>query len=303
MEYQFYTVDVFTEQIFGGNQLAVFPQGEGLTEIQMQKIAAEFNFSETAFILPPETNSGDRRVRIFTPTTELPFAGHPTIGTAYILGAIGAIALPQDETRIILEEGVGLVPVTILSQTGKPFYTELTSPQLPQFRDDVPTIADLAQMLSLESKDLEIPNYSPQAVSCGLPFLFIPLSNRRSLAQAQLQPQIWETLLKNSWAQAVYLFCFEPEREGSDVRVRMFAPHLGVREDPATGSAAAAFGGYLGRLSPLGDGTLRWVIEQGFEMGRPSILRVETDKVAGQIRAIRVGGASVLVTQGVFRIS
>ena len=144
MEYQFYTADIFTQQTFGGNPLAVFPQAQGLSTWQMQKIAGEINYSETVFVLPPETAEGTRRLRIFTPNSELPFAGHPTVGTAYVLASICEIILDQSETTIIFEEGVGPVPVTILSESGKPTYTELTAAQLPEFGSNVSDIEDLA---------------------------------------------------------------------------------------------------------------------------------------------------------------
>ncbi|ACK69164.1 phenazine biosynthesis protein PhzF family [Gloeothece citriformis PCC 7424] len=302
MNYQFYTADVFTDQIFGGNQLAVFPEAEGLTSTQMQLIAKEFNYSETVFVLPPQTPQGTRRLRIFTPGAELPFAGHPTVGTAYILATIGNISITDEITTLIFEEGVGLVPVKIRTQNGKPVYTELTAAQLPEFGDEPPSIPELAAMLSLDRNDLMDGKYSPQAVSCGVPFLFIPIHNREILARVNLNKDRWKQLLSGYWANSIYVFCFDPELDGSDVRSRMFAPALGVEEDPATGSAATALGGYLGSRDPLSEGTLHWRIEQGFEMGRPSLLQVETDKKGGNITQIRVGGASVLVSQGMMNI-
>ena len=296
--YSFYTADVFTDRIFGGNQLAVFPQAEGLNAQQMQKVAAEFNFSETVFVFPPQTPKGTRRLRVFTPGKELPFAGHPTVGTAYILAAIGEIPLTSEEVNIIFEEGVGLVPVKIRTKEGKPVYSELTAAQLPEFGPEPPSIADLASMLSLKPGDLLTGENSPQAVYCGLPFLFIPLGDRAALERIQLNRERWKQLLSDYWAPSVYVFCQDPEWPDSDLRGRMFAPSLGIEEDPATGSAATALAGYLGIRHQLGNGRLRWVIEQGFEMGRPSILEVEADKVDGKIREIRVGGASVLVSEG-----
>jgi trans-2,3-dihydro-3-hydroxyanthranilate isomerase len=299
MEYQFYTADVFTQQTFGGNPLAVFPQAQGLSAGQMQKIAGEINYSETVFVLPPETAEGTRRLRIFTPNSELPFAGHPTVGTAYVLAFIGEIALDQSETTIIFEEGVGPVPVKILSESGKPTYTELTAAQLPEFGSTVPDIEDLAEMLSLKPEDFLTGDYGPQAVSCGLPFLFIPLKSQEALAQATLKRDRWESLLTNSWADCVYLFTLGSQ--SATVRSRMFAPSLGIEEDPATGSAAAALGGYLG-IRDQRDGILQWQIEQGIEMGRPSLLTVQTFKKEGLIQKICVGGSSVMVIQGVMEI-
>lgn len=302
MQYQFYTADVFTDRIFGGNPLAVFPRCDGISPQLMQQIAAEFNYSETVFVFPPQTPQGTRRIRIFTPQTELPFAGHPTIGTAYILAAISELVLDCNETMIYLEEGVGLVPVKIQTQDGIPTYCELTASQKPEVGADSYAISELAAMLSLDASDLLSDEYSVQAVSCGVPFLFIPLRNRDAIARVKLNLERWQSLLSNAWASAVYVFCFEPELKGSDVRSRMFAPNMGIVEDPATGSAAAAFAGYLAMRHPSPNLTSSWVIEQGFEMGRPSILRIEADKKDGQIIAVRVGGSSVLVSQGTMNI-
>ncbi len=303
MRYRFYTADVFSDRLFGGNPLAVFPHATGLTPQQMQQVAAEFNLSETVFVLPPLTPQGTRQLRIFTPATELPFAGHPTVGTAYVLSAIGEIPLKQAEITLIFEEGVGTVPVKIRSIAGKPMYTELSAAKMPEFSSDVPSIADLAAMLGLKSEDLLSGDYAPQAVSCGVPFLFVPLGNRQALADIEFNRDRWQSILANAWASAIYPFCFDPEQEGSDVRSRMFAPAMGIREDPATGAAATALAGYLGIRHACQEGTLHWQVEQGFEMGRPSILQVETEKINGEFAAIRVGGASVLVSEGLMEIS
>lgn len=301
MKYSYYTADVFSDRLFGGNPLAVFPRAEGLTPEQMQKIAAEFNFSETTFVFPPETPEGTRKVRIFTPATELPFAGHPTIGTAFVLAAIGEIPLTE-ETRVYLEEEVGLIPVTIRSLDGKPVYSELTAASPPKFAEKVPSIEDLAVILSLDRGDFLTEKYPIRSFSRGVPFLFVPARDRSVLARIKLNLPAWESLLSNAKANSLFVFCPDPELPGSDLRARMFAPGLGVTEDPATGSAAAAFGDYLGNLDPLENGIIEKTIEQGFEMERPSILRVAIEKRDGEITAVRVGGASVLVCEGVMNI-
>lgn len=303
MNYSFYTVDVFTDTIFGGNQLAVFPNAEGLSSEIMQKIAAEFNFSETVFILPPTDSNNTKKLRIFTPTQELPFAGHPTLGAAYILGITDEWLQNNNDCNIIFEEGVGLVSVNIEFKNKQPIYTELTSPQLPEFSDEIPSIEELASILSLQVEDFRQDNYTPQAVSCGLPFLFVPLHNREALKRIKLNSDRWQKILGNAWASSLYVFCFDPENKGSHIRARMFAPGLGVTEDPATGSAATAFGGYLGIREIEKKGQFHWRIEQGFEMGRPSFLEVKTEKIEGKINKISVGGSSVLVSQGTMNIA
>lgn len=303
MRYRFFTADVFTSERFGGNQLAVFPDASGLSDAQMQQIAQEFNLSETVFVLPPEHPEHTRRLRIFTPARELPFAGHPTVGAAFVLAAIGEIALSATRTPIVFEEGVGRVPVTITARDGQPCAATLTTAVLPSFGPPPPDTAALAAMLALETAEVAIGDYAPQGVSCGVPFLFVTVRNRAALARARLRRDRWEETLANWWANQVYLITFDPELPDSHLRARMFAPAMGIVEDPATGAAAAALAGYLAVRDLSHTGTLRWVVEQGFEMGRPSILEVEADKRDGAIVAVRVGGASVLVSEGVMTVT
>lgn len=302
MRYRFYTADVFTDRVFGGNQLAVFPDARGLTSEQMQQIAREFNLSETVFVLPPAAPEHTRSLRIFTPGTELPFAGHPTIGTAHVLASIGDIPIEADMTRIIFEEGVGPIPVSIRAAEGRPVSAQLTAAKLPEFGPESPPKAELAAVLSLEASDLLENGFAPATVSCGVPFLFVPVRDRGALRRIRLDRARWETLLSSFWAPQLYVFARDPEREGSDLRARMFAPAMGIAEDPATGAAATALAGYLGVREAAPSGTMRWVVEQGFEMSRPSILEVEADKHNGEIVAARVGGASVLVSEGTMQL-
>lgn len=298
---QYFTADIFTDTVFGGNQLAVIPDARGLTTEQMLSIAREFNYSESTFVLAPESPAHTRAVRIFTPGGEVPFAGHPTVGTAFVLAANGLIELTGNETRIVLEEGVGPVPVTIRSKDGKPVFTQLSVAKLPEVGPPLPDVLTLAHILSLEPDDLLQGRFHPEAVSCGLPFGFVPLRNRDAVRRCRLRLEPWERHLAGTMAEMVMVFALDAERPDSHVRARMFAPGVSVPEDPATGSACAALGGYLASRSESTEGTMRWVVEQGFEMGRPSILEVEVDKAAGAITAVRVGGASVMVCEGRLR--
>ena len=298
MNARYFTADVFTDRRFGGNQLAVFPDARGITSDLMPQIAREFNYSETTFVLPATDPSHTAKVRIFTPGGELQFAGHPTVGTAHVLASIGAIAIQGPETRIVLEEGVGPVPVTIRSVDGRPQFATLTVAKLPEVGPPPPSRAALAAMLSLNENDLLDGDMSPQAVSCGTPFLFVPLRDRKAIARARARTDLWEATVGNYITNMVMVFAMDAERPDSDIRARMFAPMIGVPEDPATGSAAVALGGYLAARDPRFEGTLRWVVEQGFEMGRPSILEVEADKKDGKIVAGRVGGQTVMVCEG-----
>ena len=304
MEVEFHTADVFTDTLHGGNPLAVIPDAHGLSDAQMLAITREFNYSESVFVLPPADPSHTKRLRIFTPARELPFAGHPTVGTAYVLAAINNIPLTGDETRIVFEEGVGPVPVTIRSAGGKPLFTQLTAAKLPEIGDPPPPVERLSEILSLEPSDLLADDLiEPEAVSCGVPFLFIPVKTPKVLSGIRVDNQRWETTLKSYWAPEMFVFSTDNWSgifEGGHIRARMFAPGLG--EDPATGSACAALAGFLGFRSEQRSGTLRWTVDQGVEMGRPSRLDLEVDLDRGQVCAIRVGGASVLVSSGVLHI-
>ena len=299
MAYRYHTADVFTSDAFGGNQLAVLPEANGLTEQQMISIAREFNFSETVFVLPPENAENTRRIRIFTPGAELPFAGHPTVGTAFVLAATDELDLGGDETRIVFEEGVGPVSVLIKSRDGKPFFTQLTAAKIPAMQSDSYDIATIAEILSLEPNDIATGSLAIEAWSAGVPFLFVPVRSREVLARSRVRTDSWERTLRSSVAPEIFVFTDEGQNV---IRARMFAPTLGISEDPATGAAVAAFGGYLAKRSSERDGTLRYSVQQGVEMGRPSLLELEIDVAAGDVKAVRVGGASVLVSSGTLHV-
>ncbi len=303
MHYRFHTADVFTDRPFGGNQLAVFPQAEGLGDIQMQQVARELNLSETVFVSPPENPDHSRRLRIFTPQIEVPFAGHPTVGTALVLASIGEVTVDGERTRIVLEERVGPIEVVIRSEYGRPVDAQFTTAVLPEFGPPPPPAEALAHMLSLEESDLLLETRPPVAVSCGLPFLFVPLRDLGAVRRARLRLQDWQELLAAYWAPHVHIFTHDAELAGCDLHARMFAPGAGVAEDPATGSAAAALAGLLAARSLEADGTLRWTVEQGLEIDRPSIIEIEADKAGGEVVAVRVGGSAVMMSEGLMQIS
>jgi trans-2,3-dihydro-3-hydroxyanthranilate isomerase len=296
--YNFFTADVFTSRRFGGNPLAVLTDACGLDARTMQTIAREFNYSESVFVFPPEKAGRTRQLRIFTPAAELPFAGHPTVGTAFVLAASGEIPLSGETTRIVFEEGVGDVPVAIRAEAGKPVFTQLTAAKMPEIGPTPPPGERLAEVFGLSAGDLLGGEFIPEAISCGIPFLFVAVKSREALGRIRLDRALWERTLANYWAGETFLFAFDPELPGSDLHARMFAPRLGITEDPATGAAATALAGYLSARDHTSSTALRWVVEQGFEMGRPSILEVEAEREGREVRAIRVGGASVLVSRG-----
>ena len=301
--FRYLTVDVFTDVPFSGNQLAVFPDARGIPEHRLLDVTREFNYSETTFVYPADDPTHTRRVRIFTPGAEVPFAGHPTVGTAHVLAAIGEIPLAGDRTRIVFEEGVGPVPIAIRSSQGVPVSAQLSVAMLPEIGPLAASRDAIAATLGLDLSDLLGDDWSPQALSCGLPFLFVPVRNLAAVAKARVRMDAWDATLKGTWASEVFVFAPGGERPGTAFHARMFAPGLNVPEDPATGSANAALAGYLAARDPRRDGLLTWQVEQGFEMGRPSIIEVEADVANGQVTAVRVGGASVLVAEGTMAIA
>lgn len=295
MRYRFYTLDVFTDQRFGGNPLAVVLEADALSGARMQAIAAEFNLSETVFVLQPQKAGTNRRkLRIFTPQVELPFAGHPTIGASYLLAKQELVALTPSDPVMVLEEGIGDVTVEVQYANDGPRATQMSVPKMPERGPQAPPRAELAAMLSLAQSDL-LPGHA--AYSCGVPFLFLRVRTRAAIARLRLRADLWETVLSGWWAQSVFAFTTETVGTDAQIHGRMFAPAMGVAEDPATGSAASALAGFLQDQAPQ-DGRRRWLIEQGFEMGRPSLLELVADVDGGRITAVRVGGSSVLVSEG-----
>ena len=288
-------IDVFTDQAFGGNQLAVFPDGTGISDALMQAYARELNFSETTFVLPPRKPGHTHRVRIFTPTMEIDFAGHPNIGTAVVLAAEGG---REDAAKFAFEEGVGRVGLAAKVK-GAIGFAELTLERAAETRPSDLPAERLAAMLSLPASAIgPLPAFS---ASVGLPFFVVPLASFESVAAARLDLGIWEPLLPaGSWSRDVYIVAgdFTP---GGHLKARTFAPADGVPEDPATGSAAAAFAASLAAALPDADGSFAWTVEQGAEIGRPSRISVSVEKRAGRVVAVRVGGNAVIVGEGRFR--
>ena len=311
MKYQYYICDVFTETRFGGNQLAVLPKAEGLTAEQMQQITREFNFSETAFVFPAEAGH-TRRVRIFTPASEIPFAGHPNVGTAFVLATNGEFGEINAPHTVIFEEEAGLVSVTIHGADGKIVSCELLAPQPLSL--GITVDRDLvASALSLNSDEIVTNTHDPQVCSVGLPFVFTELRSRAALERARINMSGFESVRDSGVNPQMYLYIRANESEqntanlrldgqGIDIRARMFAPLSGVPEDPATGSANCTLGGLLAHHEQVTDGMLSWRIAQGVEMGRPSTLKARAEKKEGVVTATWIGGASVLVSEGTIEV-
>jgi trans-2,3-dihydro-3-hydroxyanthranilate isomerase len=296
----YYTLDVFTDQRFGGNPLAVILDARGLTSEQMLQVTREFNYSESTFVLPAESEDTTKRVRIFTPRGEVPFAGHPTVGTAIALVFNGDAPSTGDSVSVVLGENVGPVPVTVRLTDGVPTWAQLSVAMMPAEQPPMDR-AIVAEMLGLTMDDMMPEAYAPAATSCGLPFLIVPLATRAAVARARIVDAVFARTLRGTDCAMVMVFAKVDDVPGVDVHCRVFCPDDGVPEDPATGSANAALGGYLAVRTPR-TGTLRWVSQQGIEMGRPSRLEIEVDKTTDAITAVRVGGSTVLMSEGRLRI-
>jgi trans-2,3-dihydro-3-hydroxyanthranilate isomerase len=294
MELVYYIADVFTGTPFGGNQLAVFPHAEGIEEILLQKIAREFNFSETSFVFPPENPKNDCRLRIFTPGREVPTAGHPTIGTAFILLSEGLLS-PHNPDYAVFEEKVGEILISWSCKDG--FYHDLAMIQpLPVF-GPVHDNPSLAAILSLQPEDIDT-RFPVQSVSCGNNFLFIPLRNKACMAGINVRMDILEKYREVLDSSELYVFTTDTIYPDSTTHGRMFAPLFGIAEDPATGSGSGPLGCYLVRHG-ISDGR-NIICEQGFEMGRPSIIRVNIETEGGSITRVKVSGNAVRMSKGIF---
>lgn len=292
----YHLLDVFTEVPFGGNQLAVFPHGEGTSAEVMQRIARELNLSETAFILPPQSADNHYRLRIFTPGMELPFAGHPTIGTGFLLYHLGEVVAGD----VRLEEGVGPITVTITPQASQRTRVTMQQP-VPQFGEVLADRATIANMLSLTLDDL-IAHLPVQVVSSGVPFVYVPVRSLSAMGRIRVRLDIWEQTLQGTATPHLFAFTPEVQMPGSTVHSRMFAPAMGIPEDPATGAASGPLGCYLVKHGLVSGSPALIVSEQGIEMGRPSFVHIQIDHSDGAFSRVRVGGQSVYIGEGVIEI-
>ena len=292
MRYAFMIVDVFTDKPFGGNQLAVLTDARGLSAKAMQTIAREFDFPETTFVLPPGEPANARRVRIFTPGGELPFAGHPTVGTACALAMSGACPVGD----VILEEGVGPVPVTTKNEDGA-YSARLRLDRAPEVPDVVPPTGDIAAAVSLEPGQI----LRVFCAGMGPRFTFVQVDSRQTVDRSQLDLQQWRRLIADTWGAQLFVFAGDLS-DGSELYARMYAPGFGIPEDPATGAAAASIVGFAALAGGTPDADLRIKIVQGVAMGRPSFLSASARLDAEGLLSIEVGGSCVLVAEGAIEV-
>ncbi|MBG0810194.1 PhzF family phenazine biosynthesis protein [Methylosinus sp. H3A] len=297
MRLRFSTLDVFTTRRFAGNPLAVVLGADGLDCATMQTIAREFNLSETVFVLEPRDPVNTARLRIFTPLRELPFAGHPTIGAAILLATLRA---PEMLTRngvvIALEEEIGLIRCEVVRDASSAILARFVAPRLPVRGERTPDAASLARALGLSAEEIGFGRHLPSSFSAGVEFVFVPLSSRAALDRAGPDPATFAAVMGD--AVGAYLYTSETVEPSSAVCARMFANGVGIGEDPATGSAAAAFAGVAHAFEAPEDGEHEFVIEQGYAMGRPSRIILGSRVESGRLAAVSVAGHAIEVQRG-----
>jgi len=299
MRRSFVTADVFTTTKGGGNPLAVVLDCADLTDAQMQMITREFNLSETAFVLPPKTPDQTAFVRIFTPTGELPFAGHPVVGTAVILANRHKTNSGTSPTRMVLEVPLGNVQIQVADNPGGAISATCVVPKLPVMKSPSPNVGQVAAALSLSTSDIDATRRPIQTWDAGFPVLFAALRSRDSVSRARVELSKWFSTDEFGWPVSVYPYAATGQGR---FYARMFAPMDGVLEDAATGGAVAAFAGHLHACDELREGIHEAIIEQGVDMGRPSQIKLEIEIAQGRLESVRIGGTAVEFMAGSFDV-
>ncbi len=299
MNYQYYIADVFTDQIFNGAQIAVLPKADGLNAEKMAKIAKELNLSETVFLFHKADSDKHRRMRIFSPLGEINFAGHPIIAAAYVLAVSGDVALTEPLTKLEFEQNIGVIQVNLSSQDGQP--------GLVQFSRSVDSIVDrfapsddeICSFLGLQLSELDHKKYSPRLVSCGFPYLVVPVWNVESVRKARFNYAAWaQSAAPQTAAQEILLFCPKSSSPEADFNARLLGPNIGIHADPPVGSAMPAFCCYLCSFEHTQKGTHTFAVERGEQSTRRSLIQLEMDNKGLENLTIRVGGQAVLFAEG-----
>lgn len=303
MALKFHTLDVFTDRRFGGNPLAVVLGADGLTAPQMQAIAREFNLSETVFLQTPTRPAHSAAMRIFTPRSEIAFAGHPTIGTAALLAELNAPAHNgEKDALIVLEQRIGTVRVGARVRAGAAAFAEFDAPKLPAEAGVLPPEDIVAAGLGLIPSEVGFENHAPICYAAGNTFAFVPVTSLEAIGRARVNGVHWERAFEQQGISGVYVYTRQCAHTSSAFHVRMFAPQIGVPEDPATGSAAIGLAGIVHQFDGLPDGTHRRVVEQGYEMGRPSQIVLTLVVAGGKLTTVRIGGSAVRVSEGTIEV-
>ena len=306
MARRYAVLDVFTTSALEGNPLAVVLDSDGLDGQRMQAIAREFGLPETVFVLPPTNPAHSAKVRIFTPGRELAFAGHPTVGTAVLLAAqrFGAVDRELDAV-VVLEEQVGIVRCGVKLSPNATAYAEFDVPRLSEpLVEKLGSKGAIADALSLRPADIGFENHVPSVWTCGSPFVYVPVAGLEAIRRAAAVPALWDVAFGSMAKTGVgaYLYTRETLFRENTFHARMFAPASGITEDPATGAAVAAFAGLVNHFDDLPNGEHTYRIEQGFEMGRPSLIDLEVEVESGKLTASRIGGHAVRIAEGAIEV-
>ena len=299
MNYNYYIADVFTREIFNGAQIAVFPHAEGLSNEQMRLLARELNLTATSFVFHPDNESTTRKMRIFSPLGEIDFAGHPIIATAYVLGISGDINLTETITPVIFEQNVGPIEVNITAEQGRPVFVQFSRKVSSIVDRFAPTDEELAGFLSIQQSELDHKKYSPRLVSCGVPYLIVPVWRYETVRHAKFNYAAWsQSIAPQTAAQEILLFAPKTPFVDSDFNARLLGPRIGIHEDPPIGSAMPAFASYLCSFEHTRKGTHTFAVDRGDAQSRRSVLNLEMDHKGQEKLTLRVGGEAVIFAQG-----
>lgn len=298
MKYAYYIADVFTDRIFNGAQIAVFPKADGLNAEKMASIAKELNLSETVFVFHRH-DPKLRRLRIFSPLREVDFAGHPIIATAHVLACSGDIVLQDGITPLLFEQNVGAIEVNISIQNGEPCFVQFSRSVKPIVDRFAPTDAELCSILSLQATDLDHKKYSPRLVSCGFPYLIVPVWNYDAVRKARFNYAAWtQSAAPHTAAQEILLFAPKSPNPDADFNARLLGPNIALQDDPPVGSAMPAFCSYLCSFEHTQKGTHAFAVERGQLSTRRSLLQLEMDNKQQETLMVRIGGQAVIFAIG-----
>ena len=302
MALTYHILDVFTERPFGGNPLAVVLDADRLSAAEMQAIAREFNLSETVFVLKPALPGHTARIRIFTPTREMPFAGHPTLGTAILLAEQRMPAVNGESDAIIaLEEEAGSIRVGVRLRAGAAPFGEFDAPKITAVPEELAQPEEISAAIGLIPSEIGFENHKPMLLRGTSVFAFVPVANLEAMARLRVAPSHWARAFSDRGTDGVYVYTRQCVRSQSSFHARMLAPDLGIPEDPATGSAAIGFAHVIQAFDQGPDGAHKRTIEQGLEMGRPSTIQLVSTVVRGKLESVRIGGAAVRVAEGILK--
>jgi PhzF family phenazine biosynthesis protein len=299
MKYKYYIADVFTNKPFNGAQIAVFPEANGLDKVQMQVLARELNLSETTFVFAEDKDSNKRRVRTFTPQSELDFAGHPMIAIGYVLASIGKLKLEKKHTPLIIEQNIGVIEASVTQEEGKPSLVQFSLEAKPVIDHFVPVNKDIAAVVSLNESDIDNTQFQSRLVFTDQSYLVVPIKSYSAVRNAKFNFNVWsQSIAPTCIAKEILLFTKQTDVKYSNFHARLLGPDIGIHDDPPIGSSMPAFTSYLCDHEHISEGTHTFVIDRGFATVRKSVLNIEMDKKNNESLKIRVGGPAVIVGEG-----